>query len=241
MLLWIGDNRLSGTIPPELRDLASLKFLGLWSNNLSGPIPPELGEVTGLERVHLHRNNLTGPIPESFLELNGLELLRFERNADACAPGTTGFVTWLERIETVSGPYCNESDTGVLESLFEVAGGPGWTNAEGWLSGPSLGGWHGVSGRLTRSRDRARPEPQRIGGTAPGKPERAGSHGRAEDRSQYGPFRSPSIVAGRPLPPGASLRRDGAVCPSQHVLPRLAEGYPVARGHECVVRSPVGS
>ena len=153
VLLWIGDNRLSGTIPPELRDLASLKFLGLWSNNLSGPIPPELGEVTGLERVHLQRNNLTGPIPESFLELNGLELLRFERNADACAPGTTGFVTWLERIETVSGPYCNESDTSVLESLFEVAGGPGWTNAEGWLSGPSLGGWHGVSadslGRVT--------------------------------------------------------------------------------------------
>ena len=153
VLLWIGDNSLSGTIPPELGNLDSLKFLGLWSNNLSGPIPPELSEVTGLERVHLQRNNLTGPIPESFLELNGLELLRFERNADACAPGTTGFVTWLERIETVSGPYCNESDTGVLESLFEVAGGPGWTNAEGWLSGPSLGGWHGVSadslGRVT--------------------------------------------------------------------------------------------
>ena len=91
VLLWIGDNSLSGTIPPALGDLASLKFLGLWSNSLLGPIPPELSEVTGLERVHLQRNNLTGPIPESFLDLDGLELLRFDRNADACAPGTTGF------------------------------------------------------------------------------------------------------------------------------------------------------
>ena len=175
VLLWIGDNSLSGPIPPELGDLASLKYLGLWSNSLSGPIPPELGEVTSLERVHLQRNNLTGPIPESFLELDGLELLRFERNADVCAPGTTGFVTWLERIETVRGPYCNEADTDVLNQLYETAGGPDWTNSGGWLETPALEEWYGVTanslGRVTAldlSRNRLVGRlPGRLGELAP--------------------------------------------------------------------------
>lgn len=145
VLLWIGDNGLSGTIPPELGNLANLKFLGLWSNDLSGPIPSELGKVTGLERVHLQRNNLTGPIPDSFLDLDGLELLRFERNADTCAPGTTSFVTWLKRIETVSGPYCNEADMKVLDLLYQTSGGPSWTNSTGWLETPALEEWYGVT------------------------------------------------------------------------------------------------
>ena len=56
-------------------------------------------------------------------------------------------------MEEAEGPYCNERDTGVLESLFESAGGSGWTNARGWLDGPVLAGWHGISadslGRVT--------------------------------------------------------------------------------------------
>ena len=167
--LYLQVNQLSGPIPPELSDLANLRFLRLWSNDLSGPIPPELGnlgsvedldifgndlsgpippelgELASLTRLQLGSNSLTGPIPESFLELEALERFHFERNADLCAPGTIDFVTWLARIETVSGPYCNEPDVGVLNLLYETSGGPDWTNSSGWLETPALDEWYGVT------------------------------------------------------------------------------------------------
>ena len=90
-------------------------------------------------------NDLTGPIPESFLEWEALERFRFEGNADLCAPGTIDFVTWLEGIEDTSGPYCNESDVGVLNLLYETSGGPDWTNSSGWLETPLLDDWYGVT------------------------------------------------------------------------------------------------
>ena len=138
------SNDLSGPIPPELGKLASLRRLLLSTNNLTGPIPLELGSLADLESLSLRNNDLTGPIPESFLELDTLERFRFERNADLCAPGTTDFVTWLERIETVSGPYCNESDMKVLDRLYQTSGGPNWTNSSGWLETPALEEWYGV-------------------------------------------------------------------------------------------------
>ncbi len=138
-------NDLSGPIPTELGELASLTWLSLSSNSLTGAIPTELGSLADLESLYLSYNDLTGPIPESFLELEALERFRFERNADLCAPGTIDFVTWLARIETVSGPYCNESNVGVLNLLYETSGGPDWTNSSGWLETPALDEWYGVT------------------------------------------------------------------------------------------------
>ncbi len=141
----LGYNDLSGPIPPEFGELAGLTWLSLSSNSLTGPIPPELARLAKLERLYFRYNDLTGLIPESFLALDALERFRFERNADLCAPGTIDFVTWLERIETVSGPYCNESDVGVLNLLYETSGGPDWTNSSGWLETPALDEWYGVT------------------------------------------------------------------------------------------------
>ena len=141
----LGGNDLTGPIPPELGELANLTWLSLSSNSLTGPIPPELGRLADLEALYLYYNDLTGPIPESLLALDALERFRFERNADLCAPGTIDFVTWLEGIEDTSGPYCNESDVGVLNLLYETSGGPDWTNSTGWLETPALDAWYGVT------------------------------------------------------------------------------------------------
>ena len=143
--LWLYSNSLTGPVPPELGRLADLESLHLGGNDLSGPIPPELGRLADLESLNLDYNDLTGPIPESFLELEALERFRFERNVDLCAPGTIDFVTWLEGIEDTSGPYCNESDLGVLNLLYETSGGPDWTNSSGWLETPLLDDWYGVT------------------------------------------------------------------------------------------------
>ena len=168
--LWLSDNDLSGAIPPELGNLVSLRSLGLAGNNLtdtipsqlgnlaslgqlalgandlSGPVPLELGNLTGLWSLDLNYNDLSGSVPESFLGLDGLRHFNFDGNAGFCAPGTSAFVTWLERIENRDeGPYCNAADAGVLEILYQTSGGSDWTNSDGWLGTPALEEWHGVT------------------------------------------------------------------------------------------------
>ena len=144
-VLALSRNSLTGSIPPELGNLTRLESLSSSLNNLTGPIPPELGNLANLTGLVLSRNDLTGTIPESFLEVNGLEWFRFDNNAGLCVPGATGFVTWLERIENVFGPYCNESDMKVLDRLYQTSGGSDWTNSSGWLETPVLDEWYGVT------------------------------------------------------------------------------------------------
>ena len=58
---------LSGEIPPELGNLASLKKLELFTNQLSGEIPPELGNLASLEGLYLQDNQLSGCVPLTLL------------------------------------------------------------------------------------------------------------------------------------------------------------------------------
>ena len=75
------ENSLSGTIPGDLGNLTSLKWLFLnnhratspTTNRLTGTIPPELGQLTNLESLYLGANPLTGDIPS---ELAGLVRLK---------------------------------------------------------------------------------------------------------------------------------------------------------------------
>ena len=151
--LSLSSNDLTGPIPPELGNLANLTVLSLSNNDLTGPIPPALGGLANLEYLSLSRNVLTEPLPRSLLDLTKLTRFYFRGNEGLCAPGIASFGDWLGSMEASEGSFCNESDTGVLASLFEAAGGPGWTNAGGWLGGPALAGWHGVRadslGRVT--------------------------------------------------------------------------------------------
>ena len=62
-------NRLTGGIPPELGTLGSLWNLDLSSNRLTGGIPPELGSLPGLAFLILSDNRLTGEIPAELGDL----------------------------------------------------------------------------------------------------------------------------------------------------------------------------
>ncbi len=143
--LWLDGNRLEGPIPSELGSLASLRGLSLSGNELEGPAPAELGGLRRLEFLYFDGNALTGALPRSLVRIGGLVRFRFERNAGLCAPGTPEFAAWLDGIgELGRGPYCNEKDRAALAALYASAGGEGWTDSGGWLSGVALAGWHGV-------------------------------------------------------------------------------------------------
>ncbi len=76
----LGSNGLSGSIPAELGNLARLAHLDLPFNNLSGSIPPELGGLVSLERMELRHNQVSGSIPPELGKLSRLDVLFLENN-----------------------------------------------------------------------------------------------------------------------------------------------------------------
>ena len=59
VVLYLGDNGLTGEIPPELGSLSNLTALYLDTNAL----PPELGSLSNLTDLSLYHNALSGAIP----------------------------------------------------------------------------------------------------------------------------------------------------------------------------------
>ncbi len=73
----LANNFVSGSLPPEIRDLAELRTLALGFNEISGSIPRELGDLENLERLYLNDNAFSGEIPaelENLSQLNDLWL-----------------------------------------------------------------------------------------------------------------------------------------------------------------------
>ena len=77
----LANNGLSGSIPPELGKLARLAHLDIRFNNLSGSIPSELGGLVSLERMELRHNHLSGSISPELGKLSRLEVLFLENNS----------------------------------------------------------------------------------------------------------------------------------------------------------------
>ena len=143
----LGANRLAGPISAELGNLANLTSLWLGGNRLTGPVPPALGNLANLEWLDVRSNELTGPIPQSFLQLDRLRGFFIEGIENLCVPGTASFVAWLQGIEDqdLSENLCNAADVTALNSLFDAAGGSGWTASDGWAGDGAVEEWYGVS------------------------------------------------------------------------------------------------
>ena len=104
--LYLNSNSLTGEIPSELGDLSRLRRLYLYSNSLTGEIPPELGDLSNLTSLDLYSNSLTGEIPLDFLDLSSLGQFYWDGNDGLCAPDTTEFDDWLDRLNW-TGPRCD--------------------------------------------------------------------------------------------------------------------------------------
>ena len=123
IILGLGDNNLTGRIPPELGNLANLRRLNLGGSPLTGPIPPELGNLANLTELHLYATNLTGPIPP---ELGNLANLRwfslFNSRVSGPIPpelGNLANLRWFSLFNSrVSGPIPPE--LGNLSSLTHL-------------------------------------------------------------------------------------------------------------------------
>jgi hypothetical protein len=103
----LNTNQLSGAIPPELGNVTSLSNLSMELNQLSGHVPPQLGNLTGLLGLYLSDNQLTGALPQELTWLASLGEFWFN-NTGLCEPPDAGFQGWLDDIVSVerTGVFC---------------------------------------------------------------------------------------------------------------------------------------
>ena len=170
--LHLGDNGLTGTLPPEVGSLSRLSHVHFWSNALTGPIPPafwslplewvaltdnqvtgtlppEVGDLVDLHSLDLGYTAMTGPLPRSLTNLP-LKYLRIT-GSYLCAPADDGFQAWLETIGEFDGETCVpetesvDTDRAALVALYNATGGADWRNNTNWLSARPLGEWYGVT------------------------------------------------------------------------------------------------
>ena len=94
--LFMGENGLTGEIPPELGNLADLRQLILYDNDLAGEIPPELGKLANLEVLVLGEDDLTGEIPPELGKLANLEGLALGSALTGEIPPELGKLASLE-------------------------------------------------------------------------------------------------------------------------------------------------
>ncbi|KAH9659117.1 putative LRR receptor-like serine/threonine-protein kinase [Citrus sinensis] len=76
----LGQNLLTGKIPPSLGRLSSLQTLSVPENGLRGTLPPELGKLSNLEELWLTSNNLRGDLPKDYENLKNLTILEIAGN-----------------------------------------------------------------------------------------------------------------------------------------------------------------
>ena len=132
--LELGENGLTGSLPPALGSLANLERLSLWGHELTGPIPGELGSLANLERLSLASNGLTGPIPDELINLVKLERLSLRGNElTGPVPAWLGSLTRLQRLYLGSNALAGRvpGELGSLPELDRVDVSYNWG-----LSGP---------------------------------------------------------------------------------------------------------
>ena len=116
----LGQNQLSGEIPPQLGSLANLETLLLWQNQLTGEIPPTLGSLANLTALSLRNNELSGEIPPELGSLTNLTALGLNYNQlSGTIPPELGSLSNLERLSLndnqLSGPV--PAELGNLSNL----------------------------------------------------------------------------------------------------------------------------
>ncbi|XP_048440127.1 probable LRR receptor-like serine/threonine-protein kinase At3g47570 [Pyrus x bretschneideri] len=76
----IAQNKILGSIPNEIVNLANLELLGMDENQISGHIPPGLGKLHKLYELAFNGNSLSGNLPSSFRNLSQLNVLSLAGN-----------------------------------------------------------------------------------------------------------------------------------------------------------------
>ncbi|RDX93394.1 putative LRR receptor-like serine/threonine-protein kinase, partial [Mucuna pruriens] len=96
-VLDIQHNRIRGTFPLWLTNVATLTVLDVSSNALSGEVPPQIGNLIKLEELKMANNSFSGTIPVELKKCGSLSIVDFEGNEfDGEVPSFFGDMTGLK-------------------------------------------------------------------------------------------------------------------------------------------------
>jgi Leucine-rich repeat (LRR) protein len=119
------DNGLTGTVPPEIRDLTQLTWLDLAGNSVEGPIPVELTELSNLEFFAAYGGNrLSGSLPEEMGSMPALRtLLLAENQLEGRIPDSFRNLTQIEELNLRSNRLTGTIPAwiGELANLSEIS------------------------------------------------------------------------------------------------------------------------
>lgn len=133
-ILEIRRNSLTGSIPASIGNLSDLWLLNLERNQLSGSIPSSLGSMPNLADLSLNENQLTGPIPPQLGSATSLQALRLYRNQlTGGIPAELGMLTQLTTFRlhenNLSGTLPPELGNWVNMTYFQINDNPNLTGA----------------------------------------------------------------------------------------------------------------
>ena len=107
----LAGNGLTGSIPAAVAGLAELESLDLRDNDLAGQVPSAIGSMASLTTLRLGGNaGLEGYLPPAMTDLERLDLLEYD-GTGLCMPPTRAFLAWLEGVDVVDGPLCENVST----------------------------------------------------------------------------------------------------------------------------------
>ncbi len=117
------NNMLTGTIPPEIGQLDSLRQLTLRINQLSGEIPAEIGQLKALVYLDLGENRLTGEIPAEIGQLDRLRELGLNDNRlTGAVPSEIGQLDSLLYLNLTSNHLTGiPQEIGQLQNLLDLS------------------------------------------------------------------------------------------------------------------------
>lgn len=99
--LFIGKNRLTGSIPSEIGELSNVEYLYMDGNLLTGSLPTEMGSLTELRELDIHDTLISGSLPDEFFTglgeyLNVLDLSSSQFSGTLTTQlGSLSTVDWL--------------------------------------------------------------------------------------------------------------------------------------------------
>ncbi|KAL6139236.1 hypothetical protein ACLB2K_064513 [Fragaria x ananassa] len=89
------NNKFTGSIPDEIRELKSLHVLDFSNNAFTGAIPSALSNLSQLESLDLSQNTLSGQIPVQLTKLTFLSFLNLSNNQlEGRIPSSNQFTTF---------------------------------------------------------------------------------------------------------------------------------------------------
>ncbi|KAK3009915.1 hypothetical protein RJ639_011485 [Escallonia herrerae] len=98
--LWLGSNKISGSIPQEIGNLNNLYVLAIDHNMISGSIPESIGKLSKLQKLQIVINNISGKIPPSIGNITGLSLVDAADNMlEGSIPAELGNCTKLQALD----------------------------------------------------------------------------------------------------------------------------------------------